>query len=440
MHRRSFLAAASTLTASLLAYPESKAAEGTLSAGVARVDLTPPLKMKATLGGYGARMSKPAEGVHDRVWLKCVMLNDSFRRLAIVTADSLCFPYPVRQAVMEQLKQKNVTVDDVLILPSHSHNSFDLFALHPKNIYRIPQIGVFQQEAFDHVVTRLVEVITRANQNFVPVKVGTARSTLPGWNRNRRGLNISDPDFTLTRIETLDDKPLTALVFWSAHPTFLSAKEMLFSGDWPGALQRTLESLIGQGVTVMFINGAQGDQSPTPRPQSGESPWERVEDYGRDVAIKGYKLWQKITPVEHATLTWKRSVFELPKRVIHKDFMKVSGAEYGAGILEKALDGILMTLYPTRSQTLSVRLGELQIVGVPGEMTAELGMEVKKQVAQATGAKYVVIGGLADEWVSYILSAREYQRGGYEATISFYGETLGDTVSEAVIKNAATLK
>ncbi|HQR08645.1 MAG TPA: neutral/alkaline non-lysosomal ceramidase N-terminal domain-containing protein [Gemmatales bacterium] len=409
-----------------------------LTAGVARVDLTPPISMKASLGGYGARMSKPAEGVHDRVWLKCVVLNDGTKRLAIVTADSLCFPYPIRQAVMAKLKENNVNVDEVLILPSHTHTSFDLFALHPKNIYRIPQIGIYQQAAFDHVVAKLVEVITVANLDIIPVKVGTGRIQLEGWNRNRRGNRIADPDFTLTRIDATDGKPVAVIVWWTAHPTFLGPKDMVFSGDWPGALQRSLESLIGQGVTVLYANGAQGDQSPTPRPQSGESQWERVDDYGRDVAIKGYDLWKKITPTEVTNLAWKRTTFDLPKRSKHKDFMKVGGAEYG--ILDKTLDVLLMSLFPTSTQTLSVRLGDLQIVGVPGEMISELGMEVKKKVAEATGAKYVVIGGLADEWVSYILSDKEYQKGGYEATISFYGETLGSTIVDAVIKNASGVK
>jgi neutral ceramidase len=416
----------------------TRADDKPLTAGVARVDLTPPITMKASLGGYGARLSKPAEGIHDRVWLKCVVLNDGGKRLALVTADSLCFPPPVRQAVIAQLIKDNVTIDEVMILPSHTHTSFDLFALHPKNLFRIPQIGVFQQAAFDHVVAKLVEVITKANKDFKPVKVGTGRIQLAGWNRNRRGQTTADPDFTLTRIDDAQGKPLAALVFWTAHPTFLSPKDMLFSGDWPGALQRTLESLIGPGVTVMFANGAQGDQSPTPRYYSGESNYEKMEDYGRDVAIQGYGLWQKIVPSETTPLNWSRAKFALPTRKKHKDFLKIGGAEYG--ILDKGLDVMLMTLFPTETQTLSVRLGDLQIVGVPGEMISELGMSVKKQVAEATGAKYVVIGGLADEWVSYILSEKEYQRGGYEATISFYGETLGATVVGAVVKNAAGVK
>jgi len=434
MHRRDFLltTAAGSLGLSASAEPRK------LQAGVARVDLTPPLSMKAALGGYAARLSRPAEGVHDRVWLKCVVLGDGTKRIAIVTADALGFPPPVRAAAMERLREKRVTVDEVLLLPSHAHSSFDLFALHPKNTFRIPQIGVFQQAAFDHVVARLTEVITAAAREQTPVKVGTGRIALPGWNRNRRGLGISDPDFTLTRIDDLSDRPVSALVFWSAHPTFLSPKEMLFSGDWPGQLQRTLEALIGPGVTVLYANGAQGDQSPTPRPGSGESPWERVDVYGRDLALQGYGLWQKITPAATSTLSWRRCTFPLPKRVRHKDFLKIGGLQLS--ILDQGLDTLLQTLLPGETQSLSLRLGDLQLVGVPGEMAAELGMEVKRRVSAASGAPYVVIGGLADEWVSYILSPHEYTRGGYEATISFYGASLGPTVVEAVVKNAAAVK
>jgi hypothetical protein len=435
MHRRDFVAGSTVLAGSLwLGSRVDGWAAKSLQAGVSRVDVTPPLSMKASLGGYGERNSKPAEGVHDRVWIKCVVLSDGESRLALVTADVLGFPPPVRAAVVEKLKRANPAVDEVLLLPSHTHTSFDIFALHPKNIFRIPQIGLFQQEAFDHVVAKLVEAIVLANQRLVPIQVGTGRITLAGWNRNRRGAAFSDPDFTLTRIDDLAGKPLAVLVFWPAHPTFLSAREMLFSGDWPGHLQRGLESLIGRGVTVLYANGAQGDQSPTPRPQSGDSNWEKAEHYGRDLAVHAHGLWQKVIPSEQATLSWKRCTFELPPRVRHTDFFKIGGAEYG--ILEKGLDVMLQSLFPSQTQSLAVRLGDLMIVGVPGEMTAELGMEVKRRVKEASVSKYVVIGGLADEWVSYMLSAKEYARGGYEATISFYGETLGPTVVEAVVKNA----
>src|SRR6516162_6729143 len=74
-----------------------------LRAGVARVDLTPPLEMKAALGGYGARMSKPAIGVHDAIWAKALVLAQDERKFVLVTADVLAFPPGFKAAVIERL-------------------------------------------------------------------------------------------------------------------------------------------------------------------------------------------------------------------------------------------------------------------------------------------------------------------------------------------------
>jgi hypothetical protein len=40
---------------------------------------------------------------------------------------------------------------------------------------------------------------------------------------------------------------------------------------------------------------------------------------------------------------------------------------------------------------------------------------------------------LADVWTSYILPPEEYRRGGYESSVSFYGEKLGDTIVEGAL-------
>ena len=72
-------------------------------------------------------------------------------------------------------------------------------------------------------------------------------------------------------------------------------------------------------------------------------------------------------------------------------------------------------------------------------MAAQLGLDAKAEAARITGAS-CAIGGLADEWVSYILPAAEYQKGGYEASMSFYGETLGSTIVEGVVRGVKGLK
>src|SRR3990172_4505307 len=121
----------------------------TLSAGVARIDITPPLEMGASLGGYGERMSKPAVGVHDRVMAKALVLQGEGDRFALVTLDVLALPPAFRTALLERLATDGWKPEQVLLLPSHTHTSIDLNAINPKNRFPIPNLGLFQQELFD---------------------------------------------------------------------------------------------------------------------------------------------------------------------------------------------------------------------------------------------------------------------------------------------------
>ena len=426
------------VAALILSGDASTAQAATLQGGAAAVDLTPPLEMKAALGGYGARMSKPAVGVHDKVWAKALVLVQGDRKFALVTADMLAFPPQFKAAVMERLTSEGWSSDQVMLLPSHTHTSFDMMALHPGNKFGIPQVGVFHKESFEHTAERLARAVREAGRKLTPVVAGTTAVAVPDRNRNRRrGLTTHDSDLTVTRVDTSDGKPLAVLVNWAAHPTFMDEEDMLFSGDWPGHLQRTLEALIGQGVVAMFYNGAEGDQSPTPPSEAG-SRWERAERYGREMGIQAWRVWDKTRALPVKDFASHTETITLPKTTWHPDFMKTGGAEYGLN--ETTMRQFLDALQPAQTQSTCLRLGDLVILGVPGEMASQLGLELKAQARQSTGAKYAAIGGLANEWVSYILSAEEWRKGGYEASVSFYGETLGSVIVAGVERCASQLK
>ena len=269
---------------------------------------------------------------------------------------------------------------------------------------------------------------------------GTTSRQIPGWNRNRRDRGgVTDDELTVTRIDTVGGKPLAVLVNFTAHPTFMSEREMLFSGDWPGHLQRTVEAVVGEGVTAMYYNGAEGDQSPTPRPDCGESPWERAERYGLELGLVAADLWRKTDTVRDIAFNFHLEKIQLPERRWHPDFMSTGGKEYG--LSEAIMGELLSAMSPSETTSGSVRLGDLVIVGIPGEMASGLGMRIKSETKAITGAQHAVIGGLANEWISYILTAESYIRGsGYEASMSFYGPELGDRVMKAAIAGAAHLK
>jgi hypothetical protein len=426
-------AACIALIAVLGSIPVSVTA-ASIEAGVAREDLTPPLEMKAALGGYGERMSRPATGVHDRIWAKALVLARDGRRHAIVTADVLAFPPGIREAVAKGLSADGWEADQLLLLASHTHTSLDMTALNPKNRFQIPQMGLFHRELYERTIARLVEAVRAAARNLQAVSAGSNVKSLEGWNRNRRGAAIADRDLTITRVDTVGGQPLAVLVNWTAHPTFMDAEHTEFSGDWPGHLQRTLEALIGRGVTVLYYNGAEGDQSPTPRVESAPA-WEQAERYGRELAIEAWRAWLETASLPSPAFAWHVERMTLPQRRAHPDFMKTGGKEYGLN--EQNVGMLLDALCPAETHSTAVRLGDLEIVGVPGEMAASLGLELKTIVRAQTGAKHVAIGGLADEWISYMLSPDEYRKGGYEASVSFYGDTLGPEVVRAAARAAS---
>ena len=74
-----------------------------LTASVSSIDITPPIEMKYTLGGYGERMNKPAEAIHDHIWSKALALQMGTRKYMIITLDLLGIPENVKSDLLKRV-------------------------------------------------------------------------------------------------------------------------------------------------------------------------------------------------------------------------------------------------------------------------------------------------------------------------------------------------
>lgn len=418
----------------LLFFTCSLLVEAQLRGNAKSVVITPPLELGYTLGGYGARMSKPAEGVHDDIVAKAIVLSDGSKKFAIVTMDVLGFPPNMKPMIVDNIGGSGWSMENILLLPSHSHSSLEMFALNDKNVFNMPAIGVFQKELLDFVVDRLSSLISETEQNLVEVKTGTGQIVLDKLNRNRRGSASVDRELTVTRVDKLNGESLAMLVNWTAHPTIMDEHDMLVSGGWPGYLQRELEGWIGNDVVAMYYNGAEGDQSVIA--SRGASHFEKAEHYGRTIATHAFEVYNDLEVVENEEFEFGFREVQLPANEAHPSFMQTGGAEYQLD--ESSILGLLNQVLPRSTHITSFHLGELLIVGAPGEMTAVLGMDIKTQIKKE-GIAYPVIGGLANEWISYILTEEEYGKGGYEASVSFYGPRLGEVIHREMLNTAREL-
>lgn len=406
-----------------------------ITANVSSIDITPPLEMKYTLGGYGERMNKSAEGIHDHIWAKALVLKNGIKKYAIVTIDILGLPSNVKPDLLKRIAANGWSAENLILLPSHSHGSLEMAAINSKNVFGVPQIGIFQPELLEFFIGKLEKLILDADQNYREVKIGTGSARFDGLNRNRRGDKIVDNELTVTRVDLASGQPLAALVNWTAHPTFIGGDDMLVSAEWPGYLQTEMEKTIGKGVVVMYYNGAGGDQSPV---YSGKgSAYEKIQGYGKIIAEKAMDVYNSVQTKKENELVYSYEVIGLPEHVAHPDFMETGGAEYGLN--EQTVKVIMDALGPKKVGMGSVRIGDFVLVGIPGELVAELGIKIKDSLKNDR-VKHVAIGGLANEWISYILTEEEYVNGGgYESSVSFYGPKLGEIITNAALKVSESL-
>ena len=76
-----------------------------------------------------------------------------------------------------------------------------------------------------------------------------------------------------------------------------------------------------------------------------------------------------------------------------------------------------------------LRIGDTYILGLPGEILVEIGLEIKKQA----GLKNLFIISLSNDAIGYVCHNEAYNEGGYEPTS---GTTLARGAGEIIIKEA----
>ncbi|HNV23169.1 MAG TPA: neutral/alkaline non-lysosomal ceramidase N-terminal domain-containing protein [Candidatus Hydrogenedentes bacterium] len=403
-----------------------------MRAGVATVSITPlEENIPTQLGGYGDRAGKPAEGIHDTIHAKALLFDDNGVKSALITVDTCSIPLGAVETALARAAIEGLTIDRTLAAASHTHAGLEGFALDRRNTAGNPHIGVFSEEMFQFVTGRIAQALTEANAALQPVTAGAGRITVRGMNRNRRGDNPLDQDVTVLRLDRADGAPWVVFVNYTAHGTIMSPGEMLISGGWPGVMQRTVEAVLGEGVTCMYANGAEGDI--THAGSKGGSNWERAEDYGRRIGLRAAALARSIDTAAVEDFTVQSQWVDLPPRKAAPEFVQIAGTEYH--ITEEQLHQMLPVLFPDKAPLYALRVNDFAMISFPGEPICEIGLGVKKALA-AGGIAYPCVAGLTTDYIGYILTPVEYRESGYEATASFYGETLGEIMLTQAVELA----
>lgn len=363
--------------------------------GLAAVEITPPIG--TPLGGYAARNGAPSTGVADPIMARALVLDDGSGPVAIVATDLIGTSPHLRRRVLEKT---GLPSERLLLCASHTHSGPGAFARSP---FAALVLGPYDPKVFDQLARGIAAAVTTAQKRLKPGRVGAASTALLGRSRNRRRLGgPTDPELTVLSIRS--GRTRGALVNFAAHGTVLDADNLRFSADWMGETQAALERRLGPGAVALYTNGAVGDQSPVTRP--AETPLAAARAYGQEIAREAERLLQR------ARLTPRVRVKTLAREV-------PLPATPGRDLLGAGPTTLIQT----------VAVGDALLIAVPGEMIAELGLQLKAH-ARELGWNYPLVVGLANDHLGYFLTEAEFRKGGYEAGVSFFGPAFGEVLTD----------
>jgi neutral ceramidase len=402
-----------------------------LRGGCAKVNITPPLGIPL-IGSYG----KPSDDILDELYAKALVLNDGNNTLVIVSCDLLYTPLeeiagPARKIITEKT---GIPERNILICATHTHSGPEVFT---KSKFRTPgdtPPPPIDRSYLDTLVKKIAGSALMAYKDMRQVKIGMSKGQAPEIVYNRRPKNKNglvkmaftlppevratrkvvtepdgevrttfvlpddetewkfgpiDPEVCVLRIEDMDGDIFASLVNFGCHPvTIYPHLSTSISADYPAIVTGVVEKT--EGGLCLFALGLAGDAVPFDRGLA------QCRQIGRAVGGEALRRLQFVTTTDDITLDGlkKEVVFPAKKSVPEQP----DDGDKDPNLI--------------RSEIQVLRIGDIYIVGLPGEVLVEVGLQIKKRA----GLKKLFIVTLSNDAIGYVCHSAAYDEGGYEPT------------------------
>lgn len=233
-----------------------------LRAGAARVEVTPPLA--AGTEGPTGRYD------NEHLYVRAIVVDNGSSRAALIGADqSNLSENQWKQASQRIAKELDCPVANVLMSATHTHSPG--ITIGPPPPGQAP--GVLDANE-TRVVDGMVSAVQQAKGKLQPAQMafGTGASYLNVnrdaiqpvthlWTQAPNLLAASDKTVAVLKFETLAGEVIGVYVNYAMHPIngYLAN---FTSGDFADAMSRYVEQAYDDQPTVIFSQGASGDQNP----------------------------------------------------------------------------------------------------------------------------------------------------------------------------------
>lgn len=474
MERNIFFVSLVTL---LLSVGTANAQKQTLYAGVAQLNITPQV-------GY-PHYRDFGTAIDDSLFVKSLVFRQGGQQWALAICDLLWIERELSAEVRVSVAEKTgIPYENILLSATHTHTG----PAYHSNIYELnnhirkntePENEAIQRNNYPtFLASQIVAALVKASETAVPVVVKSATDTLINLSFNRRFIlkdgkvktnpgkgnrdivrsaGPVDPDLDMLMIQRADDQSVMSIVTnFAVHSDTYGGKN--FHPDYPGVLAKQLTERYGKNVVSLFLMGASGDLNHFDVRKNGVSL--NTEIIGKRLAASVIKSLPSMARVVSSKISASSEFVYAPLQAFNPDELswardKQAEAKYGeTGLFQlrrpmkiRSLEKIQSTeaIPPTIESepwTLPVEVqvfqlsDEIAVVGLPGEIFAELALSIKQQ----SPFKKTLVVELTNVHIAYVPTRKAFAQGSYETLNSRLAPGGGELMVESAVKQLKLLK
>ena len=362
-------------------------------AGAAQLDITPP-GGAAWLAGFN--FNRRSYGVFDRIETRALALSDGSGKIYVfVTADLIGLFYRDVQRLREHI---NIPGAEIIVFSSHNHQGPDTMGLWGRGIrkkhVKIPLGSGRDENYIDWLIDRMAQAAVKAVETLEPVTIAQGSTNIADLCINKREQSFLDTELSVLVFSSiLNDKRAVALVAnYGCHPETVDNNNHLLTSDFVGAYRDIVDQHFK--TTSFFVNGSLGAMV-SPGYEWRHGSFRGRETFGKKFAQYVLGVEKNTQPVDCSRpVVFSKETIRIPLE--NKRFIV-------AGILGAIpLRGIIPSMEITTEVNV-LRIGSVAIVTIPGEISPELGLEIKKM-----GGTGTQVWSLANDEIGYIIRSDKY--------------------------------
>ena len=382
---------------------------GSLRAGFARADITPPVEMLS----WTLTPSRPYGEVHDPLFVRALVLAEGAHRVVLISWDLLdAREFAVSRVRAAIAQSTQIPPQNIVVHATHNHSG-------PKSemgpepntarelrTSRPAQQGPGYRAWADRVVSTCVAAVREAEAALQPADLFVGRAYVGEWLFNRRpikpddtvqsmltppdpyvlggGLRFGgvDPTLTVISLRTRSGRNIALLFHLPMHAVAVYSDYQGISADWPGRVVDLIRAKAG--CESMFLQGCAGDIVPVRR------GFEAVERMAIAISERAIAAEKAAVEVSGGQLRMKRAVIALPATA-------AAANDLGRDSID--------------AEVALISWGPLALVTLPGEPLLELSTAIQKR---SPAPHTLVLGYANGRGVGYVGLPGGKAKGGYE--------------------------